>query len=233
MTDTGIHSELIPPLLRSNEWIAGITLCCFLITAYILSQKRQMMQQEIRNLLFTRERSSIFSEQTAGEVNSKLLLLLQTSLLTAIAAIDYFLRQDTFQGISPSVITLLMTYTFIIILFYILKWCLYQFINWIFFDSSKNSLWIKSYFFLHSLLGILFLPITLCTIYFESSSSISGIFYLFILILLNLLLIYKCFCIFFNKKYGAFYLIVYFCTLEILPVLILWKGVDFINITLT
>lgn len=233
MTDIGVHSELVPQLLRANDWITGILLCGFLLTAYIFSQKRQMMLLGLRNLIFTKERNSIFSEQTTGEVNCKLLLLLQTSLFTAIIAIDYFTRENTFQGVMPSITTLLMLYTSAIILFYILKWCLYLFVNWIFFDESKNSLWLNSYFFIHSIFGVLFFPIILLSIYFNLPTSVSWFFYLFILILLYFLLIYKCFCIFFNKKYGAFYLIMYFCTLEILPILLLWKGVDFINLALT
>lgn len=229
MTDTGIHNELVPQLLRSNEGVTLVILYGFLITAYVLSQKRQMMIQGLRNLLSTRERNSIFFEQTAGEVSSKILLLLQTCLFSAVITISHFLKQDSNQPIT----LLLIVYTAVILLFYLLKWCLYRFVNWIFFDKNKNNLWTSSYFFLHSLLGILFLPAILFTVYCDFSHPTSVFFYLFMLILLNLLLIYKCFCIFFNKKYGAFYLIMYFCTLEILPILLLWKGVDFINITLT
>ncbi|MBP3663762.1 MAG: DUF4271 domain-containing protein, partial [Tyzzerella sp.] len=42
-------------------------------------------------------------------------------------------------------------------------------------------------------------------------------------------LFWKCFCNFFEKFYGALHLILYFCALEIMPDLILWKGIEMMN----
>ncbi len=40
---------------------------------------------------------------------------------------------------------------------------------------------------------------------------------------------YKCIRNFFPHIHGSFHLILYFCALEIVPDLFLWKGIGFIN----
>ena len=57
------------------------------------------------------------------------------------------------------------------------------------------------------------------------SIGISLFFMAFAIILAKILLFWKCFNNFFNKIHGFFHLILYFCALEILPDLILWKGI--------
>lgn len=45
----------------------------------------------------------------------------------------------------------------------------------------------------------------------------------------KILLFYKCIRNFFNHFHGILHLILYFCTLEIIPLLFLWKGLIYIN----
>jgi hypothetical protein len=58
-------------------------------------------------------------------------------------------------------------------------------------------------------------------------------FFAILLILVYLLLIFKAFCTFFKGLHGLFYLFLYFCTLEILPAIIIWKGMESANSILT
>ena len=86
---------------------------------------------------------------------------------------------------------------------------------------------------LHIWLGILLLPVLLITVYFDISSRTALFLIGILLVFAKILLFWKCFSNFFEKFYGAFHLILYFCALEILPDLILWKGMEIISNILT
>ena len=114
-------------------------------------------------------------------------------------------------------------YTGIWILYFILKTILSGFVNWIFFDKKKIKVWKKSGFFLFSVESLLIFPVIIITIYLNLPPHIPLWITLIIGLLVKILHLYKTFLIFFPKIYGTLHLIVYFCTLEIMPLLAVFK----------
>ena len=115
------------------------------------------------------------------------------------------------------------------VLYLMLKWGAYNIVNWVFFQKVRNILWIKSYFYLLVWLGLLLLPVVLLFVYFDLSSQTAFYLVASIIIFAKIALFWKCFSNFFGKIYGLFHLILYFCALEILPDLVLWKGIELVN----
>lgn len=221
--------EAVPFVISLNEWITGSILWCFLSITYVLSIGKYALLQSFHDFFSTRERNSLFGEQTMNEIHCKLLLIIQTCLLSSILLINYNVQLHPYAFNDNIIPALLANYLFAMLLFYFVKWIIYKFVNWIFFDRTKSNLWSESYFFILSMLGFIFFPLTLFTIYFQLSLDLIHIIILCIFIFSNLLLFYKCFCIFFNRLHGVFFLFVYFCTLEILPFFVLSRGLVFIN----
>ena len=50
-----------------------------------------------------------------------------------------------------------------------------------------------------------------------------------VVLVLKSLLLYKSYQIFFSYKLGGVHLILYFCTLEVIPLLVLWRVILFAN----
>lgn len=223
----GFTGEIAPHLLQSNEWITATLLGCFLITSYVLSRGKGYLLQRLNSFFATRSRHNVFNERTTFDAHCQLLLFLQTCVLIAILLLSYHAKQIPLA--KHNVPILLGSYTGLTLLFFLVKWWLYKFINWIYFDKVKNVAWEDFYTLLITLSGILLLPATLCTIYFSWPVAWSSIFYLLLFILINFLMLYKGFCIFFNHLHGTLFLFLYFCTLEILPFLVVWKGLKLVN----
>jgi hypothetical protein len=120
-------------------------------------------------------------------------------------------------------------YALSVTVFIFLKSMLYRFINGVFFQKVRNSLWMASFFNLLIWLGILLLPIFLVIVYFDISSSLSLYMIGILIIFAKFSLFWTCFSNFFEKIYGAFHLILYFCALEILPDLLYWKGMELLS----
>ena len=66
--------------------------------------------------------------------------------------------------------------------------------------------------------------LVLLVVYFDLDFALAQTSFLFTFLFIETLLAYKCFCIFFGYAFGWVHLILYFCTLEIAPLVILWRS---------
>ena len=81
--------------------------------------------------------------------------------------------------------------------------------------------------------GIMLFPAILFQSYFEASPQFIVIYAVFVVVLVKIFTFYKCFVIFFRKNGLFLQIILYFCTLEIIPLLVLWGGLGIITNALT
>ena len=120
-------------------------------------------------------------------------------------------------------------YIGVLISYLIIKWFIYSFINWVFFEKEKNKLWIEAVFNIIAALGFILFITALYIVFLDSEFHFSAKIILIIIFISKILLFYKCFRYFFRGFHGVLHLILYFCTLEIIPDLFLWKGIELIN----
>lgn len=86
------------------------------------------------------------------------------------------------------------------------------------------EIWVESYTWIHFVLGVLSFPLAILITYSpESTFSISANLALVLFILGELLLIYRLFSVFYNGMASLFYLFLYLCVLEILPLLTVFR----------
>ena len=233
MNEMGIVGQMIPYRLDGDEWIAGVMIFCFIVTSYVLSHGRKNFFQSVRKLFSNHGINHIFHKQTSVDTYCLLLLNLQTCLLVSVITLKFLSESPSSSvasNMSPSTIsTLLGFYSGLGILYLLIKKYSYRFINWIFFDKIKNNLWMESYFFVVSIFGMLLFPVALLVVYGDFSFYTSVLIPVFLFVLMNLFFIYKCFSIFFSQLHGLFHLFLYFCTLEMLPLLVVWRGIEMVN----
>lgn len=229
---SGFDGTPMPYRLRTDDGITGLLLFCFILTAYVFANGKKVLMEQCKNLFNRKEQTDVFSRTTSSDFRYRIILQLQTCILMGIIIFDYF------HGHSPSffehnpVYLILGVYIGICILYYVIKWIIYAFIGWIFFDKNVITSWLESYSTIIHYLGFCFFPLTLLMIYFDLSTSIILSIGLILVILAKIVMFYKCLQFFFNNMYGVLYLIVYFCALEILPCFLLVQGLLQTNIIL-
>jgi len=225
----GIEGILIPYSLRSDDVIAAILICCFLITAFILGRNKKYMWQQGKNFLLHRERMSLFVSTTTIDARYALLLILSTCILTGIYFLNYFedTQPELIRQVSPHL--LLAIYIGLCLVYVIFKWALYSILGWTFFDKSYKFMWLESYSILIYYFGFAFFPLVLLFVYFDLPVSVVVIIGITILIFAKILIFYKWIKFFLINIYGVFPLILYFCALEIIPCFIMLKGMITIN----
>lgn len=108
--------------------------------------------------------------------------------------------------------------------FYIVKILLIEFIGNVFFNKRLVKTFKESYFSLVCLFSCLLFPLLILKTYCECGLTIQYDYIAgFLLLFFYILLFTKVFLIFFTKILDVFYIFLYLCTLEILPLFMLFR----------
>lgn len=221
----GMPGIPVPYLLRTDGVITIILFLCLVLVTYIFSAGRKHLLGQFRVFASSRERTNLFDDVAVSDARYHLMLVFHTCVQIGVCLYGYFTISSSVVPSSVSHLFWLLLFIGVAVVYMIAKWVEYSLINWVFFSKAKNRIWLESYFNVMSWLGILLLPVVLLIVYFDLSPQKALYLILFVLFFAKMLLFYKCFSNFFGKFHGAIHLILYFCALEILPDLLMWKGI--------
>ena len=227
--DSGFEGTPISYSPRTDDAIALTLLVCFFLSSIALARGKKFLSQQVKDFVLHRERTSIFDSSTAADVRYLLVLVLQTCVLSGITFLNYF--HDTCPALMDHVSSLLLLgiYVGFCLAYFLLKWLLYMFLGWTFFDKNKTNIWLESYTALIYYVGFALFPFVLFLVYFDLSLTNLVIIGSIILIFTKILMFYKWIKLFFHQFSGLFLLILYFCALEIVPCLLLYQGMIQMN----
>ncbi len=226
---SGVAGDPIPYNVGSDNLLTSMLLGCFIMAMVALSMSKKMLLRQAK--MFFRpanERITIITE-TLNEVRFQIFLVIQTCLLLSIGYYIYTRAfvSDTF--LINSQFQLIMIYLGVFAGYFIVKTLLYETVSWVFFDSKKNEQWEKTTLFLYSCEGAAFFPIVMLMVYFSFSVSAALICTFIIIIFVKILAFYKTFSIFFVRNGNLLQIFLYFCALEMMPLLILWGTLTYIG----
>ena len=227
--DSGFEGTPISYSPRTDDAIALTLLACFFLSSIALARGKKFLSQQVKDFVLHRERTSIFDSSTAADVRYLLVLVLQTCVLSGITFLNYF--HDTCPALMDHVSSLLLLgiYVGFCLAYFLLKWLLYMFLGWTFFDKNKTNIWLESYSALIYYVGFALFPFVLFLVYFDLSLTNLVIIGSIILIFTKIVMFYKWIKLFFHQFSGLFLLILYFCALEIVPCLLLYQGMIQMN----
>ena len=226
---SGFEGTPVPYSPRTDDVIALTLLACFFLSSIALSRGKKFLSQQVKDFVLHRERTSIFDSSTAADVRYLLVLVVQTCVLAGIVFFNYF--HDTTPVLMTSVSTLLLLGIYVgsCLVYFLLKWLLYMFLGWTFFDKNRTNIWLESYSTLIYYVGFALFPFVLFLVYFDLSYTNLLIIGAIILIFTKILMFYKWIKLFFHHIGTLLLLILYFCALEIVPCLLLYQGMIQIN----
>lgn len=226
---SGMEGEPLPYSPRTDDGLAMILLGCFFISSYVLARSKKILSQQVKDFMLHRDRTSIFAISTGADMRYLLLLIVQTCVLGGVCIFNYFndVRPALMERVSPHL--LLGGYIAVCLLYLMMKWMLYSFLGWVFFDKSKTDVWLESYSTLIYYLGFSLFPFVLFLVYFDLSITLLVSIGLALLFLTKILMFYKWIKLFSCNIYGVFLLILYFCALEIVPCVVAYLGMIQLN----
>ena len=204
-------------------WTLGIMLFALVITAFLRFTYHRLFNHVISafyhyptsNRLF-QGRNAVF---TRFSVIFNLLFIINSGLFVYQTCLFYNI---TIPGIAEYQLYLAITGA--LAGFFILKIIIYKISGMLFLTSNAINEFLHNMFIYYKTFGLLLIPVTISIAFMEQQYVpyiIKGTAIVFILFFL--LQIIRGIIISFKNKFSIFYLILYFCILEILPVLVIYK----------
>ena len=233
LTRYGVAGDPVPYTVAGDNLMTSLLIGCFILAMLAFANSRQFIVRQAKNFFRSaNDRSTVLSETTT-ELRFQIFLVLQTCLLFSIVYFFYRQDDDTTKVFLVEQYELIGIYSLVVAGYFIVKALLYFFVDWVFFDSWRNELWMKSYLFLISTEGVLLFPAVMLQAYFQMPVSATVIYVVTVIVIVKILTIYRCFVIFLGQKYGLLQIILYFCALELTPLLMLWALMERISGFLT
>lgn len=203
----------LPSNPHAESWVFGVLISLFLILVVAFGRSPAWIAESVKKMTRNRRDSGLFSGSTVHEFQSRLLLTLFST-----GTIILYLYSEMFGVDRFSFTTWLILMT-ISLVYLILKSLLVRITGYVFLISAEVKKAGIYFFSLYSFLGILMFPILVLKLYLISPEL--GDFYTFIVLIFAfitlLLFMVLLFQIFYRKILDFFYILLYLCTLEILP----------------
>ena len=190
--------------LASSSWFGGLVLIVLIAFALSVSAHRKQYTLYVRNLVNKQGRVMNYDQESTS------------------AWADIFLWFVVFASFALLLKTQLQVnfvilFT-IVVSYFGLKWLLFAFLGYVFGVREVAKSFTLDYFVLIALLGLMFLPISLGIVYYPEIPSFVWIGLVVFIALIVLLILFIKLLQFFYSGFGSlFYIFLYLCTSEILP----------------
>ena len=216
----GMSGTLVPYSLRSDNAISAILLVCFCLIVILGTHSHGLFTRQLKMLFRAPRENSDSVRETSGEVNVMITFVVISSLLLGISANLYITEvfNPHFLIGTNAIIVLILSALFLF--YFFAKWFFQSQVNLVFFGGKRNIQFIKDQLFMTACWSILLYPIVMLLIYFDLSIKSAAIYFGFVVIFYEILTFYKSWLIFFRQKGHFLQNILYFCALEITPLLV-------------
>ena len=219
----GVSGAPIPYTIQNDSFVTGILIFCFLLITFTLSRISGFIIKQTKHF-FSPSKSVQMLDETGSEIKFQFLFLFITCLLYALLYYFYTNHFVANTFVFSSEYTLLFIYGLSILIYMLGRMILYSIVNSVFFSKKENLQFQGSLLLITSLEGVALFPLVLLLAYFQFSLQNAIYYTATIAIFAKILTFYKSYVIFFNQKGGFLQNILYFCALEMIPLISLWSG---------
>ncbi len=224
-----VVAEPAPYLPRTDNMVSGLLLAGVVVGLVSLAASWPFVVRMAKNFFFGENERTTTVPDTSSELRHQGLLVAVTAVLVAIAVYCYYMvwsHGEFFIGARHQLLGICLA---VVVAYFLTKALLYQFVNWVFFERKKILQWNKSALFLTAMEGVVLAPFVLMLIYGNVPVQTMLVIIVIVAILVKVLTFYKCYLIFF-RRIGAFLqIILYFCALEMIPLVITAGLLETIN----
>ena len=224
---SGVSGDPVPYSINNDNFVTGLLIVCFLLIALTYSRISDFLNRQLKNFFYTQKGEHTIIE-TGSEMKLQMVFVVHTSLVYGLLFYFYTLNFLTDTFIFSTEYIILAFFFAVFLVFFAIRFGLYAMVNPVFFDKAENKKFLTSLLLITSIEGVLVFPSLLLLAFFRISA-IYAIWYCAIaVILVKILTFYKSYVIFFKQNRVFLQIILYFCALEMVPLLTLWGGLSVI-----
>lgn len=227
VSDTVITRENTEPgklIVKSqSDWMVGVSLFVFILMAIIRFSFSKYLQRLVDSILNYQTSNNLFLEKNMRNLRGSIFLNVLFFINISFFAILYF----NYYYIGPGSETSFLSFIYALaglLLIYFGKFVVVRTLGYIFDGVKEGKEYLHTVFIYNKNLAIFLLPVTLSVPFIADFAAsfllnaglvVALIFYLFRL--------FRGVKILFRKHVSIFYMILYLCALEILPLLVIYK----------
>ena len=174
-------------------------------------------------MLSTRRRENMFEDHTFNEMKMLASLILNTCIVEGLIvyhAVLHFMPTMA-TSLQSSVFIHVLIFSVLALLFYCAQWLAFKVVGYTFSDRVGAKLWMDGFKSTQSLIGLLLLPMLVLLMLYPNHTDTLLIIVAALYFSVRIIFIYKGFRIFYSNFSSIFYFLLYLCTLEIVPIVIM------------
>ena len=217
----GMAADPAPYFSGADDLLAALTMAALLAGLIALAFSGKFIARQVKNFFYLGNDRTTPVPDTPGELSGQGVLVAGTCLVVAIAFYCHIIhgRDDGWWVFSKHGVLGICALS--VVAYFLFKAVAYQFVNWVFFDVKKIEQWNKSLLFLTAMEGVAMTPFVMLMLYGGLPLQTTLISLAIVALLVKIFTFYKCYLIFF-RRIGAFLqIILYFCALELIPLVVL------------
>jgi hypothetical protein len=219
----GIPGTPLANMAVHDSLISSILFGCLLFFCFVFSHFWDFIAQQTKAIFNSRKEQF---KSTSNELQLMLGLLTTSCIVCSILYYLYVMAFVSETHILSSDYLLLAVFFGVIVAYHALHFLLYHIVNITFFDKRMNRKFLTSNLFLSGMVGILLLPGIFLLAHYGFTALSMVIYAGFVLFLVKILSFYKSYNIFFKRNVFFLQIILYFCALEIIPLVMLIGGLS-------
>jgi hypothetical protein len=219
----GVPGTPLAYMAVHDNLISSILFGCLLFFCFVFSHFWDFIAQQAKAIFYSRKEQF---KSTSNELQLMLGLLTTSCIVCSILYYLYVMAFVSETHILSSDYLLLAVFFGVIVAYHALHFLLYHIVNITFFDKRTNRKFLTSNLFLSGMVGILLLPGIFLLAHYGFTALSMVIYAGFVLFLVKILSFYKSYNIFFKRNVFFLQIILYFCALEIIPLVMLIGGLS-------
>ena len=219
----GVAGDPVPETLSNDSLISGLLILCFLLMTLAFSRISGFFGRQIKDFFYL-QKGEHSVEETGDEINFQIIFSIITCFTCSLLYYLYVLTMVDNTFVFSTEHLLLGVIFLVMAAYFLLKFLLYTIVNNIMFDGSRNKKFLTTLIFLISMEGVLLFPVLLLCTYFQFPIHNAAIYTFLVVFFFKILIFYKTYVIFFAQKALYVQIFLYFCALEMVPLLSLWGG---------
>lgn len=225
------YTDGIAPIARRelpgyNSGVMTLLIGVFLFITLNLRHYSTFLKTFAQNLFSVRKRANVFDERsTMSETRVLVSLILLTCICEGILLFDMVSR----TGIVADNFAAIAAMSGLALAYYIMQYAAYSTVGYIFTTPMRAEMWIKGFSASQSLLGLTLCVPAVLSLFVPSASSAILTVCAILYCIARIIFISKGFRIFYHNSFSLVYFILYLCSLEIIPLIIIYKASLFLT----
>ena len=206
-----------PYSVHQDHVVIFLLLLSLILLVMAIGSSLYPLKERFREFFF----SSSAAEYDMPPSIPPLMFFLCTMTCLTLALCSFFYIDREMEGIFvvDSNMVVIGAFFATFIGYFLLKWFVYGLVNNVLFGGKKSLQWSHVFFFVTALEGALLFPLPLLVVYFDLPVENGVYYFIFVLFLSKILTFFKSRSIFFRQKILILQNFLYFCALEMTPLL--------------